>query len=165
MKLEWTYYDSPCGRLVLAAAGDNLCMCDWACRALARTLPMLCRQLGATAAEGTPGAVHRAATQLGEYFRGERREFSVDLRPAGTPFQQRVWQELMRLPYGATATYAGVAQAIGRPEAVRAVANAIGANPLSIFIPCHRVTAACTPGGYAGGLPAKLHLLALESNS
>ncbi|MDE6271227.1 MAG: methylated-DNA--[protein]-cysteine S-methyltransferase [Muribaculaceae bacterium] len=133
-------------------------------RAPGYSLRRACRELGVAKAEGCNEVLLDAMRQLDGYFHGERRDFDVVLRPVGNPFQLRVWEELMRLSYGTTASYGDVARALGRPEAVRAVAGAIGANPLSIFIPCHRVVAANGPGGYAGGLPAKLHLLQLESD-
>src|SRR6188472_3687329 len=77
--------------------------------------------------------------QLGEYFAGERQQFDVPLKLAGTPFQQRVWQELARIPFGTTITYAELAHRVGQPTASRAVGNANGRNPISILVPCHRV--------------------------
>lgn len=105
--------------------------------------------------------------QLDEYFAGERREFDVPLMFAGTEFQKAVWDVLSRIPYGRTETYSELARRIGRPAAVRAIANAVGSNALSILVPCHRVIGADGTltgyAGYAGGLPAKRHLLALEN--
>lgn len=101
--------------------------------------------------------------QLEEYFAGRRRRFDLDLAPAGTPFQRRVWEELTRIPYGETRSYAEVARSLGRPTATRAVGAANGANPVPIVIPCHRVVG--TDGsltGFGGGLEAKQTLLALE---
>ena len=101
--------------------------------------------------------------QLDEYFDGRRREFDVPLAPAGTPFQQEVWAALLDIPYGATASYGEVAEAVGRPSAMRAVGGANGANPVPILIPCHRVIAADgTLGGFGGGLERKVLLLELE---
>ena len=81
----------------------------------------------------------------------------------GTDFQKNVWQELLKIPYGATITYADLAARLGRPNAVRAVANANGANAISIFAPCHRVVGSNgTLGGYGGGIEAKRFLLGLE---
>ena len=101
--------------------------------------------------------------EVREYFAGARRDFSVALRPAGTPFQRRVWDELRRIPHGATRSYLEVATAIGRPTATRAVARANGANPVAILIPCHRVVGADgSLTGYGGGLWRKRLLLELE---
>jgi methylated-DNA-[protein]-cysteine S-methyltransferase len=101
--------------------------------------------------------------QLAEYFEGERRQFEVPLKLTGTPFQQRVWRELVRIPFGTTITYAQLAQRIGCPTASRAVGRANGRNPISIIVPCHRVVGANgTLTGYAGGLDKKQWLLDWE---
>jgi methylated-DNA-[protein]-cysteine S-methyltransferase len=104
------------------------------------------------------------ARQLAEYFAGKRRTFDVPVAPRGTGFQERVWNTLLRIPFGTTWTYGQLARAIDRPAASRAVGTANGANPISIIVPCHRVIA--TSGaltGYAGGLAAKKWLLDHES--
>lgn len=101
--------------------------------------------------------------QLGSYFRGERRDFDVELEAEGTPFQARVWSALNGIPYGETVSYVQVARRVGSPKAVRAVGRAVGANPLPIIVPCHRVIGANgTPTGYGGGLERKARLLELE---
>lgn len=106
----------------------------------------------------------RAVRQLDEYFSGKRKEFDLPLAVEGTAFQKRVWAELAKIPYGRTFSYREIARKIGKPAAVRAVGTANGRNPISIVVPCHRVIAADgTLGGYAGGLPFKSKLLALES--
>ena len=105
----------------------------------------------------------RAEKELQEYFRGGRRDFDLPLAPAGTPFQQRVWQELCRIPYGHTATYGEIARRIGLPKGPRAIGQANHRNPIPIVIPCHRVIAAQGAlGGYGGGLDIKIRLLKLE---
>ena len=105
----------------------------------------------------------RAEKELQEYFRGTRQDFDLPLAPAGTPFQQRVWQELCRIPYGHTATYGEIARRIGLPKASRAVGQANHRNPIPILIPCHRVIAAHGGlGGYGGGLDIKIRLLEHE---
>ena len=101
-----------------------------------------------------------AATQLAEYFAGERTEFELPLDPQGTEFQVAAWKALAEIPYGETATYGEQAERIGRPSAVRAVGAANGRNPLSIVLPCHRVVGADgSLTGFAGGLDAKRLLL------
>jgi methylated-DNA-[protein]-cysteine S-methyltransferase len=101
--------------------------------------------------------------QLADYFAGKRREFDVPIKLAGTPFQLRVWQELVRIPFGTTITYAQLAQRIGKPTASRAVGHANGRNPISIIVPCHRVIGADGKlTGYAGGVDKKQWLLAWE---
>ena len=113
----------------------------------------------------TPDAARCAAVagQLGEYFAGRRRAFALDLAPAGTPFQLAVWDELRRIPYGTTISYAELAARIGRPKAVRAVGAANGHNPIPIVVPCHRVIGADgSLTGFGGGLACKRALLQLE---
>jgi methylated-DNA-[protein]-cysteine S-methyltransferase len=105
----------------------------------------------------------RAEEQLLAYFEGRRRSFSLPLAPVGTPFQQRVWAELRKVPFGETVSYSELARRCGRPSAIRAAGAANGKNPISIVIPCHRVVGkngALT--GYGGGLRKKQALLALE---
>ena len=104
--------------------------------------------------------------ELGEYFRGERRDFGVPLAPRGTDFQRRVWDELRRIPRGETRTYSDIARAIGAPAAVRAVGSACGANPVALVVPCHRaVRTDGGLGGYAWGLQRKERLLENEKKA
>ncbi len=105
-----------------------------------------------------------ARIQLEEYFSGERTIFDLPLQMTGSPFQQKVWNELLKIPYGKTLTYLGLSVRLGDEKAVRAVAAANGANALAIIIPCHRIIG--SDGrltGYAGGLRAKRALLRMES--
>ena len=106
-----------------------------------------------------------ACRQLGEYFAGTRTRFDLPLRSSGTPFQARVWQALLAIPAGETWTYGAIARAVGEPAAVRAAGAAIGRNPISVIVPCHRVIGADgSLTGYAGGLDRKRRLLALEAS-
>lgn len=111
-----------------------------------------------------PSPLPDAVDQLRAYLDGERRDFALPTRSAGTPFQERVWAALDETPYGRTLTYGALAERVGAPrDRIRAVAAAVGANPLLIVRPCHRVVGADgSLTGYAGGLPAKRHLLTLE---
>ena len=112
--------------------------------------------------EETP-VLTRGRAELLEYFRGERRAFTLPLDPRGTPFRRRVWEALAAVPYGQTVTYGELARQIGSPRAVRAVGQANHHNPLPILLPCHRVVGADgSLTGYAGGLELKRFLLALE---
>jgi methylated-DNA-[protein]-cysteine S-methyltransferase len=115
----------------------------------------------------SPAACLRAArAQVEEYFRGCRTVFDLPLALGGTPFQKDVWMELRRIPFGATASYKDVAVKVGRPDAVRAVGAANGANPVSLVVPCHRVLG--SDGrltGYGGGLWRKEWLLRFESGN
>lgn len=104
-----------------------------------------------------------AVQQLEEYFCGKRKSFALPLDVSGTEFQQRVWKELSKIPYGQTCSYSDIARRIKNDKAVRAVGTANGRNPVSIIVPCHRVIAADgTLGGYGGGLDKKVKLLELE---
>lgn len=121
------------------------------------------RRLDAACEEGASDVIRQAVRQLSEYFGRRRKEFAVPLASAGTEFQRRVWEELLKIPYGAVIPYARLAERIGRPAAARAVAAACAANPLSVFVPCHRVIGSGGRlGGYGGGTDAKRMLLALE---
>jgi|SRR5687767_14587209 len=103
------------------------------------------------------------AEQLREYFAGKRQTFDIPLALRGTEFQLAVWNELLRVPYGDTITYAELAQRIGRPSAIRAVGAANGANPIPVIVPCHRVIGSNgTLTGYGGGIERKQWLLAHE---
>lgn len=110
-----------------------------------------------------PAAADGIADQLAEYFAGRRRQFDVPLELVGTPFQRRVWEVLLSIPYAERVSYRWIAQRLGDPNLVRAVGAANGSNPVSIIVPCHRVVAsngALT--GYAGGVERKQFLLELE---
>jgi methylated-DNA-[protein]-cysteine S-methyltransferase len=101
--------------------------------------------------------------QLGSYFKGERNHFDIELEAGGTPFQARVWSALRGIGYGETVSYLDVARLVGSPKAARAVGRAVGANPLPIVVPCHRVIGADgAPTGFGGGLERKARLLELE---
>lgn len=107
----------------------------------------------------------QAVTQLEEYFAGDREKFDLNLSVSGTEFQQKVWQELMNIPYGETCSYADIAKAINNPKAVRAVGAANGRNPITIIVPCHRVVGSNgSLTGYAWGTSIKAGLLELEQS-
>lgn len=113
--------------------------------------------------QGDTRLLMEATQQLREYFEGRRQHFTLPVAPAGTPFQQRVWRELQKIPWGTTTTYRDIAQRIGRPTAVRAVGSANGRNPVAIVIPCHRVIGSDgSLTGYAGGIATKRRLLQHE---
>ena len=113
-----------------------------------------------------PKELKQAVTQLQEYFEGKRIDFNLKLNPKGTEFQQKVWQELLNIPFGKTLSYLELSKKLGDVKAIRAVAAANGKNPLWIVVPCHRVIG--TDGsltGYAGGLGRKKWLLEHENPS
>lgn len=106
-----------------------------------------------------------AAKQLREYFAGNRRNFTFEMKPEGTPFQQNVWNALLKIPYGETKSYGQIAQEVGSPKAFRAVGMACNRNPIMIAVPCHRVVGADgSLTGYALGTDLKQTLLAMERN-
>lgn len=103
-----------------------------------------------------------AEKQLTEYFQGKRREFDLPIKPIGTKFQLSVWEQVSRIPYGSVLSYGEIASLIEKPTACRAVGNAVGANPLPIIVPCHRVVSAKGIGGFSCGLAIKRKLMAIE---
>ncbi len=150
-------YQSPVGPLYLVRSGKGLMRLDFRPDATDRML-----QSGAFrwAGEDIPADWTR---ELDAYFSGSGRAFGMPLDLRGTPFQLAVWEALQAIPYGATTTYAGIAARVGNPRAARAVGAANGKNPVAIVVPCHRVVAAHSPGGFGGGLEVKKALLALEA--
>lgn len=160
------HYESPCGVLMLGSFGDKLCLCDWQVEQHRDHVDRrLKRILKAEFEEGTSEILETAEQQLDEFFAGERKTFDVPLLFVGTDFQKTVWNFLLNIPFGKTISYGEMAKQIGLPKAVRAVANANGANSISIFAPCHRVIG-CDRSltGYGGGLAAKYFLLELEGS-
>jgi methylated-DNA-[protein]-cysteine S-methyltransferase len=120
----------------------------------------------ATFGPRTAAGFEEAAEQLGEYFAGQRRHFTLRTRLAGSDFQRRVWQALTDIPYGETRTYAQLAETLGRRDRIRAVGAANGRNPVAVVVPCHRVVGGDGGlTGYAGGLARKRFLLDLERPS
>lgn len=162
--IKTKYYVAPCGVLVLGSFDDKLCLCDWLTgNNRDRVARRLSRILNAEFEEGISHIIEKAIQQLDEYFSGRRKEFDVPLLFVGTDFQKTVWNNLLNIPFGKTISYGEIAQQIGLPKAVRAVANANGVNAISIFAPCHRVIGSDhSLTGYGGGLDAKRILLELE---
>lgn len=156
--LIYTHINSPVGRLKLVAAGSELIAVLWP-----NDGPLRVR-LG----EMREGRCHpvlvETERQLGQYFGGERRRFELPIQFQGTPFQNRVWRQLLRIPYGETRSYSHLAVAVGNGSAARAVGLAVSKNPLSIILACHRVVGARGAlTGFAGGLETKARLLELEA--
>ncbi|MDR1783020.1 MAG: methylated-DNA--[protein]-cysteine S-methyltransferase [Dysgonamonadaceae bacterium] len=160
-------YHSPCGDLILGSIDSKLCLCDWANgKNRNRALKRLQKVFQADLIENTTEIIQKATHQLDEYFSGKRMEFDIALLFVGTEFQRQAWQKLLEIPYGATISYSEQAQRLDAPKAVRAVANANGANAISIFAPCHRVIGGNSSlTGYGGGLDAKKYLLDLEQSA
>lgn len=146
---------SPIGPLRLVARGDALVAIDF---------PNHDGGLAARTIRTPHPVLDQARDELDAYFAGARTTFSVPLAAAGTPFQQKVWDALVTIPFAETWSYGQLARAIGRPSASRAVGAANGKNPLPIIVPCHRVIgAAGALVGFGGGLPTKQWLLAHET--
>ncbi len=158
-------YHSPCGELLLGSYDEKLCLCDWNTPVRrARMDKRIKHVLDAEYEQGTSAVIQAASRMLDEYFARQRREFPVPLLFVGTDFQKRVWEALRCIPYGSCLSYGDLAKGMGMPKAVRAVAAAVGANAVSVIVPCHRVIAGNgTLTGYAGGLCAKSFLLDLET--
>ena len=158
-------WQSPVGEMILGSICDKVCICDWALEKRRGTIDRrICRLLNAEYENGYSPTIEKMIEELDEYFEGKRKEFDLPIQFAGSEFQCRVWAELMKIPYGMTISYAELARRIGNPKAVRAVASANATNPISIFVPCHRVIGSNnTLTGYGGGLDAKRALLTLEN--
>lgn len=146
------HVETPVGVMALESQGDALTALYLPCR--------LMEPVGYETA-----LLSRGREELLEYFQGKRRRFDLPLSPAGTPFQQKVWKELAKIPYGTVLTYGELARLVEKPKACRAVGQANHKNPLPIFLPCHRVVGAKGAlTGYAGGLELKRFLLKLEGS-
>jgi len=159
-------HKSPVGDLLLGSCEDKLCLLDFKYRRMRTTIDKrLQAGLNAEYVEESSEVIEKTIIQLKEYFDGERKTFDIPLLTIGTDFQKSVWEGLLKIPYGTTASYLALSKNIGNEKAVRAVASANGANAIGILIPCHRIIGSNGDlVGYAGGLPAKKKLLALENN-
>jgi methylated-DNA-[protein]-cysteine S-methyltransferase len=155
--LFYKHMGSPIGRLTLVADSAALVAVLWP-----NDRPFRAK-LDEMQEDRRHPILNEAARQLAEYFSEKRTTFDLPLRPKGTVFQQRVWEQLRRIPYGHTRSYGQLARAIGNGSASRAVGLANSRNPLSIVVPCHRVIGASgSLTGFAGGLKTKARLLELE---
>ena len=154
---------TPIGPMLAGATADAIVLCDFADRRMIDAqVASVRRRIGPTR-EGNSPLLDRLESQLGEYFAGTRREFDLPIDMPGSAFQEQVWDELRRIPYGETISYRELAERVGAGPAYRAVGRANGSNRVAIVVPCHRVIATGGGlGGYGGGLPAKRALLDLE---
>ena len=162
-----THVETDLGLMIAGATYQGICMLEFGDYKL---LELQFRQLTATFQAplvlGDNPHFHTLGSQLEEYFKGERRNFDIPLDLAGTEFQKQVWLSLLKIPYGCTTSYAKQAELLGKPTAVRAVANANGKNKISIILPCHRVIGADgSLTGYGGGLWRKKKLLDFERDN
>lgn len=158
--------DTPIGPMTIGATDRAVVLCDFSRRPMMPAqLAAVRRRFGPTVDEPSP-LLDAVEAQLGEFFAGERQDFDLPIDLPGSEFQERVWSELRRIPYGQTVAYRELAERVGAPQAPRAVGRANGSNRLAIIVPCHRVIASGGGlGGYGGGLDAKRWLLELESGS
>jgi methylated-DNA-[protein]-cysteine S-methyltransferase len=146
-----TFYDSPIGLLEIAQVNSGIASITFA--------------LDKTGEESNTRLLKTCKKQLDEYFAGKRKEFFFPLTPEGTEFQLKVWNALLTIPFGETRSYGELAGLIDNPAAARAIGHAMGANPIPIIIPCHRIIGADRSlVGYGGGIWRKLWLLEFERN-
>jgi len=154
---RYSYIDSALGQLLVASQQDKLTGLYFKGRHHAQISPTWIK-------DDSLEIFAQAEQQLDEYASGTRKIFDLPISVSGTPFRTQVWAEIAKIPYGQTITYSEIAELLDKPDAIRAVGTATGANPLSIIIPCHRVVGKCgTLTGYAGGLVRKNALLDFEA--
>lgn len=163
-QIDIQIYKSKIGDMIIGSYQGQLCLLDFHYRKMRNTVDTRIKKgLNAEFVERETAITKQTKRQLDEYLNSEREEFDLPLLTVGTDFQKSVWQALMKVPYGETSTYLQLAKNIDNEKAVRAVANANGANAISLIIPCHRIIG--TNGqlvGYGGGLSVKKRLLNLE---
>lgn len=153
MELDTAYIETPLGIMRIVGNNDGVAFIDFI------------KEDKLVTTKEVPSSLTDAAKEMIEYFNGTRKEFTIRSIVKGTAFQEKVWSELLKIKYGETASYADIANRIGNPKAVRAVANANARNPLSIVVPCHRIIGSNGKlTGYAGGLWRKEWLLDREKN-
>ena len=161
------FHKTKIGEMILGSFDSKLCLLDFRYRRMRTTVDNRIKKgLNAEFIEQDGEILAKTRKQLDEYLAGDRKEFDISLLTVGTDFQKSVWNALIKVPYGTTSTYLQLAKDINNPKAVRAVANANGANAIGLIIPCHRIIG--TSGelvGYGVGLPVKKRLLKLEKDS
>lgn len=152
----YTHFDSPIGKLLVAGTETSVTQIGFPAHSQKRKI--------AAHWINNPQPFTDTCRQLSLYFDRRLTTFDLPIQPSGTEFQQRVWQHVLRIPYGCTTNYGDIAAAIGNPNASRAVGSANGRNPIPIVIPCHRVIGSDgSLTGFGGGLPTKRFLLELEN--
>jgi len=164
-KISVQYFKTKFGELILGSYDEQLCLCDWRFRKKRNAIDRrITKGLNAAYIEEKSAIIEETIWQLNAYFDQKLEQFEIPLHMVGSPFQISVWNELLKIPYGKTETYLGLSQRILNEKAIRAVAAANGANPISIIVPCHRIIGSKGElTGYAGGIKIKQQLLALES--
>jgi AraC family transcriptional regulator of adaptative response/methylated-DNA-[protein]-cysteine methyltransferase len=156
-----TKIETELGIMIAGAVSEGICLLEFSDRRMLNSeYRDLSRYLNTTIGEGDHKHFKTLLKQLTEYFDGTLKEFSLPLVTPGTEFQQKVWRELINIPYGSTRSYLEQSEKLGKPESIRAVANANGMNRISIIIPCHRVIGSDgNLTGYGGGLKRKKWLI------
>ncbi len=159
------YHKSKIGELILGSFENKLCILDFKYRKMRKAVDdRIKRGLNAEFIEKDNKILKETGKQIDEYLLGERKEFDIPIMMVGTIFQKSVWQALTQIKYGETVSYLDIAKKIKNEKAVRAVANANGANSIGLIIPCHRIIGSNGElVGYGGGLQVKKRLLKLES--
>jgi AraC family transcriptional regulator of adaptative response/methylated-DNA-[protein]-cysteine methyltransferase len=165
--LKVALIETPLGPMLAAAGENGVCQLEFADRrGLERSYAEMRRRFKLPVIPGDNPALNQLRRELDEYFAGKRQTFSVPLDLRGTPFQERVWRELQKIPFAKTVSYEEMARKIGAPKSVRAVARANGSNRLYLLVPCHRVIAKDgSLSGYGGGVWRKRLLLEMEGRA
>ena len=155
---------SPVGDMIAGSTIRGICFLEWHSRGgVERIRERVSRRYSLPVTDGNSDFLETLERNLGDYFDGAVRRFTVALDIRGTAFERAVWNQLLQIPYGETRSYAQIAEGIGKPQACRAVGRANGANYISILVPCHRVIESTGKlRGYGGGLWRKRYLLDLE---
>lgn len=161
------YHKTELGELILGSFKNELCLCDWRYRKLRDAIDSRIQKgLNAKYVQQYSPVIAESIKQISEYIAEDRISFDIPLILVGTDFQKSVWEELIKIPYGTTQSYLGLAKQMGNEKAIRAIATANGANAISIIIPCHRIIGSSGEMvGYAGGTPTKRKLLELENRN
>jgi len=163
----YQYYKTTYGELIVGSFDNQLCLCDWRYRKQRNQIDArILKGFKAQFIQLETKIIHETIKQLDEYFTGKRIVFDLPLLFVGSDFQKSVWNSLMKIPYGKTVSYLTLSRELGNEKAIRAVANANGANAISIIVPCHRIVGSNGAlVGYAGGLNTKKKLIALEKSN
>jgi methylated-DNA-[protein]-cysteine S-methyltransferase len=166
-KINVQHHRTGIGELILGSSGGRLCLLGFGHEEMGGAVGgRIKKSLSAVLVERDDEILARTRQQIDEYLNGRRREFDIPLLLLGTDFQKRVWESLMKVPYGSTSTYRRIAEEMDSPKAVRAVGNACKANPIAIIVPCHRIIGSNgTLVGYGGGISLKEELLKLEQSN
>ncbi len=159
-----SYHKTTIGELIIGSFEGEICILDFRYRKMRNRVDNRIKKgLKADFIEQEDKIIQETKTQVDEYLQGKINKFTIPILMVGSDFQKRVWKALLSVPYGKTVSYLELAKKIGNPKGIRAVANANGANAISLIIPCHRIIASDGRiGGYGGGLSAKKTLLEIE---